>query len=111
MSQALVVEKTSRRGGKIIHEKDLMPPPMFGESFKTNPQESTTPPHLDETDEYGDPIKYDQENPQNTTEEDSAAQNDNKPSITDLMRNPSKVVLCQVWILTYLKWRFRAVLL
>jgi len=72
-----------------------MPPPMFGESFKNNPQESTTPPHLDETDEYGDPIKYDQENPQNTTEEDSAAQNDNKPSITDLMRNPSKVVLCQ----------------
>jgi len=95
MSQALVVEKTSRRGGKIIHEKDLMPPPMFGESFKSNPQESTTPPHLDDTDEYGDPIKYDQENPQNTTEEDSAAQNDNKPSITDLMRNPSKVVLCQ----------------
>ena len=44
MSQALTVEKTSRRGGKIIHEKDLMPPPMFGESFKTKPEETATPP-------------------------------------------------------------------
>lgn len=89
MAQALTVEKTSRRGGKIIHEKDLMPPPMFGESFKNKGEESATPPRLEDTEnEYGDPVPQegDQEN---------AAQNENKPSITDLMRNPSKVVLCQ----------------
>ena len=58
MSQALSVEKTSKRGGRIIHEKDLMPPPMFGESFKTPKDIETTPPHLPETDEYGDPITF-----------------------------------------------------
>lgn len=86
MSQALSVEKTSRRGGRIVHEKDLMPPPMFGESFKTPlPRgEESTPPQIEDTDEYGDPImKPDEEE-------------NNKPSITDLMKNPSKVVLCQV---------------
>lgn len=89
MSQALSVEKTSRRGGRIVHEKDLMPPPMFGESFKTpfGKEDSATPPRIEDTDEYGDPIV----NPQ---EED--AQEGSKPSITDLMKNPSKVVLCQV---------------
>jgi len=91
MSQALSVEKTSRRGGRIVHEKDLMPPPMFGESFKV-PQaslakgEESTPPQIDDTDEYGDPIMK----PSFATEEDN-----NKPSITDLMKNPSKVVVCQ----------------
>jgi len=93
MSQALTVEKTSRRGGKIIHEKDLMPPPMFGESFKTKGEESATPPHLEDTvDEYGNSVPNTQESEQS---EYGAAQNENKPSITDLMRNPSKVVLCQ----------------
>jgi len=99
MSQALTVEKTSRKGGKIIHEKDLMPPPMFGESFKTKGEESTTPPNIDDTDEYGDPVVKAQENSENpeqdTTAQAPPPQNDNKPSITDLMRNPSKVVLCQ----------------
>lgn len=27
MSSALLVEKTSKRGGRIVHEKDIMPPP------------------------------------------------------------------------------------
>jgi len=92
MAQALSVEKTSRRGGRIVHEKDLMPPPMFGESFKSKGEESATPPRLEDTiDEYGEPVV----NPEDF-EQDLAAQNtDNKPSITDLMRNPSKVVLCQ----------------
>lgn len=27
MSSALQVEKTSKRGGRIVHEKDIMPPP------------------------------------------------------------------------------------
>ncbi|XP_008485463.1 splicing factor 45, partial [Diaphorina citri] len=29
MSSALQVEKTSKRGGRIIHEKDIMPPPSL----------------------------------------------------------------------------------
>ena len=92
MSQALSVEKTSRRGGRIVHEKDLMPPPMFGESFKVPslPKgEESTPPQIEDTDEYGDPIM---KPGAASTEEDE----NNKPSITDLMKNPSKVVLCQV---------------
>lgn len=89
IAQALAVEKTSRRGGRIVHEKDLMPPPMFGESFKTlNKSEESTPPRIEDTDEYGDPIV----NPQDVDTSDSS----NKPSITELMKNPSKVVLCQV---------------
>ena len=92
MSQALSVEKTSRRGGRIVHEKDLMPPPMFGESFKVPslPKgEESTPPQIEDTDEYGDPIM---KPGAASIEEDE----NNKPSITDLMKNPSKVVLCQV---------------
>lgn len=91
MSQALSVEKTSRRGGRIVHEKDLMPPPMFGESFKVPslPKgEESTPPQIEDTDEYGDPIM---KPGAASIEEDE----NNKPSITDLMKNPSKVVLCQ----------------
>ena len=96
MSQALSVEKTSRRGGRIVHEKDLMPPPMFGESFKTpfniSRGEENTPPRIEDTDEYGDPIVNPGSNPQNEENEG----NEGKPSITELMKNPSKVVLCQV---------------
>ena len=49
MSQALSVEKTSKRGGRIVHEKDLMPPPMFGESFKMPQNMDRTPPTLADT--------------------------------------------------------------
>lgn len=124
MSQALLVEKTSKRGGRIVHEKDriLLPPPLnpsnqFGESFKVPSQEdipntnsanqaNLTPPSLSQceeglensssidneseygglgslcggTDEYGS-----QTMPEPTP----------KPSITELMKNPSKVVLCK----------------
>ena len=105
MSQALSVEKTSRRGGRIVHEKDLMPPPMFGESFKV-PQaslakgEESTPPQIDDTDEYGDPIMK----PSFATEEDN-----NKPSITDLMKNPSKVVVCQVCRFIFTNFIFHSI--
>ena len=60
MSTALVVEKTSKRGGKIIHEKDL----EYGD-------ETSTPPPPDAQQQQAGPSS----------------------SITDLMRNPSKVVL------------------
>ena len=98
MSQALSVEKTSRRGGRIVHEKDLMPPPMFGESFKTpmgRGGEDMTPPHIEDTDEYGDPVV----NPGaagSISPEEEDDLNSSKPSITELMKNPSKVVMCQV---------------
>lgn len=55
MSSALLVEKTSKRGGRIVHEKDIMPPP---------------PPVVDVTEKK---------------KED--------PPITEIMKNPSKVVL------------------
>ena len=77
-----------------MHEKDLMPPPMFGESFKTPvaPGEETTPPQIEDTDEYGDPVLDTVAADSN----DNAQMGTDKPSITDLMKNPAKVVLCQV---------------
>jgi splicing factor 45 len=88
MAQALAVEKTSKRGGRIIHEKDLMPPPMFGESFKTpatiGPE---TPPWAG-----GEAAEDDDASP----EDSSAGQEESKPSITDLLKNPTKVVMCRV---------------
>ncbi|XP_041975447.1 splicing factor 45 [Aricia agestis] len=63
MSVALQVEKTSKRGGRIIHEKDssVMPPPGF---------------------------------PTATSGPDSPSQQSKQePSITEIMKTPSKVVL------------------
>lgn len=60
MSQALLVEKTSKRGGKIIHEKDIPKEPIL-------PPPPPPPPAFTQ---------------QQQTE-----------SITDMMKNPSKVVL------------------
>lgn len=37
MSMALQVEKTSKRGGRIIHEKEIMPPPPSDNSPKSEP--------------------------------------------------------------------------
>ncbi|XP_067139316.1 splicing factor 45 isoform X1 [Centruroides vittatus] len=61
MSQALQVEKTSKRGGKIIHEKDIPKEPP------SPPPEPPPPPA-----------------PVNTNPSES---------ITEIMKNPSKVVL------------------
>ncbi|XP_065223432.1 splicing factor 45 isoform X1 [Planococcus citri] len=71
MSMALQVEKTSKRGGRIIHEKEIMPPPLmdFG-PYPTSPGFSTSPTSSSQKDEKSD-----------TT------------SITELMKTPSKVVL------------------
>ncbi|KAH9363530.1 hypothetical protein HPB48_005937 [Haemaphysalis longicornis] len=67
MSQALQVEKTSKRGGKIIHERDIAKEPP--------------PPPLPPVAPLGPPP------PPGMTQQQ---QNE---SITDMMRNPSKVVL------------------
>lgn len=65
MSVALQVEKTSKRGGKIIHEKDLFLPPP--------PVDLMPPPQI----------------PPSSDSQDSSAE----PSITEIMKSPSKVVL------------------
>ena len=124
MSQALSVEKTSKRGGRIVHEKDriLLPPPLnpnnqFGESFKIPSQEdipnmnnsnqsNLTPPSLSQCEEGNQSSA----NIDNQTEYGGLGSNSGeaneygsqtsepttKPSITELMKNPSKVVLCKV---------------
>lgn len=66
MSVALQVEKTSKRGGRIIHEKELMQPPLAPNS----PTHTQIPS-------------------QNQTLKE-------EPSITEIMKAPSKVVLLRV---------------
>ncbi|KAL4702969.1 hypothetical protein ACJJTC_008747 [Scirpophaga incertulas] len=70
MSVALQVEKTSKRGGRIIHEKDgnVMPPPAFlmpAPPGPDSPNASSNSPQM----------------------------NRQEPSITEIMKSPSKVVL------------------
>lgn len=60
MSSALQVEKTSKRGGRIIHEKEIMPPPFGG-----------VPPGGSKP----------------------GVKEEEEPTITEIMKNPSKVVL------------------
>lgn len=68
MSVALQVEKTSKRGGRIIHEKELMQPPAI-----PSPPIQMNPPTT----------------PQSTQPKE-------EPSITEIMKAPSKVVLLRV---------------
>lgn len=67
MSVALQVEKTSKRGGRIIHEKDSssMPPPSFLMSSVPGQDSPNT----------------------------NSGQLKQEPSITEIMKSPSKVVL------------------
>ncbi|CAK1539944.1 unnamed protein product [Leptosia nina] len=66
MSVALQVEKTSKRGGRIIHEKDsnVMPPPSFAMPALPAPDSPN-----------------------------SLQSGKQEPSITEIMKSPSKVVL------------------
>lgn len=71
---ALQVEKTSKRGGRIIHEKEIMPPPLM--DFPAHPL-----------------------SPGFSSSPTSSSQKDGKTdtsSITELMKTPSKVVLLKV---------------
>lgn len=75
---ALQVEKTSKRGGRIIHEKELsavMPPPALS-GLAQIPQGDDSPTNATATNQ---PPKQ-------------------EPSITEIMRSPSKVVLLRVSI-------------
>lgn len=75
MSMALQVEKTSKRGGRIIHEKEIMPPPVF--DFQQKVQSPTTAQQM------SPPAQKDESKSEVT-------------SITELMKTPSKVVLLKV---------------
>lgn len=70
MSMALQVEKTSKRGGRIIHEKEMLQPP-------SPPSQSMLPP------------------PPAPAAAPSTAPKE-EPSITEIMKAPSKVVLLRV---------------
>ena len=126
MSQALSVEKTSKRGGRIVHEKDrlLLPPPLnpgnqFGESFKvpsqddipntnSSNQSNLTPPSLSQCEPNESSINIDNESEYGGLGSSSTGPDEYggptvpeptpKPTITELMKNPSKVVLCKVTI-------------
>lgn len=75
MSVALQVEKTSKRGGRIIHEKELMGPPnLFPAALAT-----ASPPPTGG-------------GPSGVAGTDPAAE----LSITEIMKSPSKVVLLRV---------------
>lgn len=81
MSVALQVEKTSKRGGRILHEKDLMPPPAFAtpnltaSSGLSGPQNVGIPGSITPVQARGE-----------TSEQ----------SITEIIKSPSKVVLLRV---------------
>ncbi|XP_017098406.2 splicing factor 45 isoform X1 [Drosophila bipectinata] len=74
MSIALQVEKTSKRGGRIIHEKDVFLPPSI-----MSPPATVTPPGW--------------VSPNLQIPLTGATSNDTEPSITEIMKSPSKVVL------------------
>ncbi|XP_053958435.1 splicing factor 45 [Anastrepha ludens] len=79
MSMALQVEKTSKRGGRIIHEKDVfLPPPPAPNS----PPVSMAPPAA--------PAPA---TPGLTLAQAVAEVPATEPSITEIMKEPSKVVL------------------
>lgn len=80
MSIALQVEKTSKRGGRIIHEKEMLQPP-------SPPSQSMAmlPPLL------APPIPSFA----------AAAAPKEEPSITEIMKAPSKVVLLRVCVHGY----------
>ena len=68
---ALQVEKTSKRGGRIISEKEIMPPPPLTAAGPNSPGGTSQQQGL-------------------------ATQPKPEPTITEIMRSPSKVVLLRV---------------
>ncbi|XP_023296464.2 splicing factor 45 [Lucilia cuprina] len=76
MSMALQVEKTSKRGGRIIHERDVfLPPPPAAAPAASNPIANMGPPTP------------------STAAAATSETTETEPSITEIMKAPSKVVL------------------
>ncbi|KAH8354600.1 splicing factor 45 [Drosophila kikkawai] len=75
MSMALQVEKTSKRGGRIIHEKDVFLPPS---SPPSGPIDSPSEQAVQ---------------PSQLLCPAPPANGEDEPSITEIMKSPSKVVL------------------
>lgn len=93
MSIALQVEKTSKRGGRIIHEKEiLMPPPALPAVSNGG---SPPPPSTDPMDAIN---CFSGLGTTETSSDDSKSQ---EPTITEIMKTPSKVVLLRVSIISY----------
>ena len=72
-----------------------MPPPMFGESFKTPPVAAigpATPPWAGGEEEAA----AEPEPEENEAESENTESTEDHPSITDLLKNPTKVVMCKV---------------
>lgn len=78
MSVALQVEKTSKRGGRIIHEKEFLQPPAAQSPPPSIPSFSAIPPFSAMPPPSAVPAPKEE------------------PSITEIMKAPSKVVLLRV---------------
>lgn len=96
MSVALQVEKTSKRGGRIIHEKDVfLPPPAAGSAAAATP--SSPPAGNSGTPSTPNPIPdssaFMPPPPLPGAAVSAAASTEPEPSITEIMKAPSKVVL------------------
>lgn len=98
MSVALQVEKTSKRGGRIIHEKEFLQPPAAQSpppsipSFSAIPPFSAVPPFSAMPPPLAVPAPKDE------------------PSITEIMKAPSKVVLLRVSTFLAILLKFRLIL-
>lgn len=93
MSVALQVEKTSKRGGRIIHENDFAlpnapdlspPPPVGGRASNWTPD--------------GKPGLSEAPSISGAGSESNTSTQSSEPSITEIMKAPSKVVLLRVRI-------------
>jgi len=96
MSSALLVEKTSKRGGRIINCDEVVEVARGGAAIPPPIDLDGTPP----TSEYGGAAVDDDIRPPAEFESSppplaQAEPEKPKPSITDMMKNPSKVVLCK----------------
>ncbi|XP_034474660.1 splicing factor 45 [Drosophila innubila] len=92
MSVALQVEKTSKRGGRIIHEKDVFLPPLAAPSsppLSQLPAGNTTPTVSSPIPVAGAAAMP----PPPLPGPPAAAASEPEPSITEIMKAPSKVVL------------------
>ncbi|KAH8376629.1 hypothetical protein KR093_000509 [Drosophila rubida] len=97
MSVALQVEKTSKRGGRIIHEKDVFIPPVGAPSSPPPPSQlpavNATPQVTSPTPATAMPPPPLPAPPVAAAASAAVTVSEPEPSITEIMKAPSKVVL------------------